>query len=130
MICCCTVIASFDPRLMRLSSTDWSGRQRIRRGGFMTKKQCGDYQFDIYFDGLEGQTPNYPVDYAALERAAAEVLPPWVLPCGAGGESTQRANIEAFSRYGIMPRMLVVASALDPSVSLFDMQLPAPLVMC
>lgn len=59
----------------------------------MTKKQYGDYQFDIYFDGLEGQTPNYPVDYAALERAAAEVLPPWVLSYvagGAGDESTQR----------------------------------------
>ena len=78
----------------------------------MTKKQYGDYQFDIYFDGLEGQTPNYPVDYAALERAAAEVLPPWVLSYvagGAGDESTQRANVDAFSRYGIVPRMLDVA---------------------
>jgi hypothetical protein len=51
----------------------------------MTKKQCGDYQFDIYFDGLEGRTPNYPVDFPALERAAAEVLPPRVLSYVAGG---------------------------------------------
>ena len=99
----------------------------------MTKKQYGDYQFDIYFDGLEGQTPNYPVDYAALERAAAEVLPPWVLSYvagGAGDESTQRANVDAFSRYGIVPRMLDGATERDLSVSLFDMRLPTPLFMC
>jgi hypothetical protein len=99
----------------------------------MTKKQYGDYQFDIYFDGLEGRTPNYPVDYAALERAAAEVLPPWVLSYvagGAGDESTQRGSVEAFSRYGIMPRMLVGATERDLSVSLFDMRLPTPLFMC
>jgi hypothetical protein len=52
-------IASFDPRLVRFSSTDWSDRQRIRRGGSMSKKRYGDYQFDIYFDGLERATrPN------------------------------------------------------------------------
>src|SRR5258705_4289322 len=99
----------------------------------MTKKQYGDYQFDIYFDGLEGQTPNYPVDFPALERAAAEVLPPWVLSYvagGAGDEGTQRGNVEAFSRYGIMPRMLVGATERDLSVSLFDMKLPTPLFMC
>jgi hypothetical protein len=39
----------------------------------------GDYQFDIYFDGLEGQLPKYPVDFASLERKAAETLPAWVL---------------------------------------------------
>jgi lactate 2-monooxygenase len=95
--------------------------------------QYGDYQFDIYFDGLEGQLPRYPVDFAALERAAAEVLPPWVysyVAGGAGDETTQRGNIEAFSRYGIMPRMLVGASERDLSVSLFDMHLPTPLFMC
>ena len=29
--------------------------------------QYGDYQFDIYFDGLEGQLPKYPVDFASLD---------------------------------------------------------------
>jgi lactate 2-monooxygenase len=95
--------------------------------------QYGDYQFDIYFDGLEGKLPRYPVDFAALERAAAEVLPPWVysyVAGGAGDETTQRGNVEAFSRYGIVPRMLVGASERDLSVSVFDMQLPTPLFMC
>jgi isopentenyl diphosphate isomerase/L-lactate dehydrogenase-like FMN-dependent dehydrogenase len=49
---------------------------------------------------------------------------------GAGDEGTQGGNIEAFSRYGIMPRMLVGASERDLSVSLFDMRLPTPLFMC
>jgi lactate 2-monooxygenase len=95
--------------------------------------QYGDYQFEIYFDGLEGKLPRYPVDFAALERAAAEVLPPWVysyVAGGAGDETTQRGNVEAFSRYGIVPRMLVGASERDLSVSVFDMQLPTPLFMC
>lgn len=48
----------------------------------------------------------------------------------AGDESPQRGNVEAFSRYDIMPRMLVGATERDLSVSLFDMRLPTPLFMC
>lgn len=99
----------------------------------MTEQQYGDYQLEIYFDGLEGRLPRFPVDFAALERAAAEVLPPWVysyVDGGAGDETTQRGNVEAFSRYGIVPRMLVGAVERDLSVSLFDMHLPTPLFMC
>ena len=99
----------------------------------MSISQYGDYQFDIYFDGLEGRMPKYPVDFASLERAATEVLPPWVLSYvagGAGDEGTQRANVDAFSRYGIVPRMLNGATERDLSVSLFDMRLPTPLFMC
>jgi lactate 2-monooxygenase len=99
----------------------------------MSSRQYGDYQLDIYFEGLKGQLPTYPVDFAALERAAALVLPRWVhsyVAGGAGDETTQRGNVEAFSRYGIVPRMLVGASERDLSVSLFDMHLPTPLFMC
>jgi hypothetical protein len=38
----------------------------------MSVPQYGDYQFDICFDGLEGQLAKYPVDFASLERKAAE----------------------------------------------------------
>jgi lactate 2-monooxygenase len=99
----------------------------------MSNAQYGDYQFEIYFDGLEGRVPKYPVDYPSLERAAAEVLPSFVYSYVAGGcgdERTQRANVDAFSRYAIVPRMLVGATARDLSVSLFDMKLPTPLFMC
>jgi lactate 2-monooxygenase len=92
----------------------------------------GDYQMEIYEDGLRGQLPRFPVDYASLEGAAVEVLPSWVysyVGYGAGDGNTQRANIEAFSRYGIVPRMLVAPTERDLSVSLFDMQLSSPLFM-
>jgi lactate 2-monooxygenase len=99
----------------------------------MSNVQYGDYQFEIYFDGLEGRVPKYPVDYPSLERAATEVLPSFVYSYVAGGcgdERTQRANVDAFSRYAIVPRMLVGATERDLSVSLFDMKLPTPLFMC
>jgi len=88
---------------------------------------------EIYFDGLEGRVPKYPVDYPSLERAAAKVLPSFVYSYVAGGcgdERTQRANVDAFSRFAIVPRMLVGATERDLSVSLFDMKLPTPLFMC
>ena len=98
----------------------------------LSEHQYGDYQWDIYGDGLQGKLPRFPVDYASLERAAVEVLPSWVysyVGYGAGDGNTQRANVEAFSRYGIVPRMLVGATERDLSVSLFDMQLANPLFM-
>src|SRR5271168_408585 len=87
---------------------------------------------EIYGDGLRGKLPRFPVDYASLERAAIEALPSWVysyVAYGAGDGNTQRANVDAFSRYGIVPRMLVGATERDLSVSLFDMKLPTPLFM-
>jgi lactate 2-monooxygenase len=98
----------------------------------MPTPQYGDYQMEIYGVGLQGKLPRFPLDYASLERAAIEVLPSWVysyVGFGAGDGNTQRANIEAFSRYGIVPRMLVGATERALSVSLFDMQLPTPLFM-
>ena len=98
----------------------------------MAGQSYGDYQMEIYEGGLKGELPVYPVDYESLERAAAEVLPSWVysyVAYGAGDGGTQRANVEAFSRYGIVPRMLVAPTERDLSVSLFDMKLPTPLFM-
>jgi len=99
----------------------------------MSAPQYGDYQHEIYFDGLEGRLPKYPVDFASLERAAGEVLPAFVhsyVAGGCGDERTQRANVDAFSRTAIVPRMLVGATERDLSVSLFDMTLPTPVFMC
>jgi lactate 2-monooxygenase len=94
--------------------------------------QYGDYQMEIYAAGLQGKLPRFPVDFASLERAAIEALPSWAysyVGYGAGDSGTQRANVEAFSRYGIVPRMLVAPTERDLSVSLFDLQLSCPLFM-
>jgi FMN-dependent dehydrogenase len=72
----------------------------------------GDYQLEIYGDGLRGVLPAFPMAYAELEARAARALSPSVLSYVAGGagvEHTQRANVSAFRRWGLVPRMFVGA---------------------
>jgi lactate 2-monooxygenase len=92
----------------------------------------GDYQNEIYFQGLLGVAPSLPMAFAELEAKAAKALPPSVwsyVAGGAGDERTQRANCEAFERWGLIPRMFVGAAQRDLSVELFGLTLPAPLFM-
>jgi len=82
--------------------------------------------------GLTGRLPTLPMSYADLERRAAQALPPSVVSYvagGAGDEATQRANVGAFGRWGLAPRMFVGARERDLSVELFGMRWPAPLFM-
>jgi lactate 2-monooxygenase len=92
----------------------------------------GDYQLEIYLGGLEGVLPRFPMAYAELEARAARALPPSVLSYvagSAGAEHTERANVTAFRRWGLIPRMFVGAAERDLSVELFGMRLPSPLLM-
>lgn len=92
----------------------------------------GDYQIEIYFEGLQGRVSRFPMSFAGLEERAAAALAPSVwsyVAGGAGDEHTQRANARAFERWGLMPRMLVGATGRDLSVDLFGMTLPTPLFM-
>ena len=98
----------------------------------MTSPAFGDYQLEIYLAGLQGVLPAFPMAFAELEARAAQALPPSVLSYvvgGAGSEHTQRANVSAFHRWGLMPRMFVGATQRDLSVELFGMTLPSPLFM-
>jgi lactate 2-monooxygenase len=93
----------------------------------------GDYQNEIYFNGLRGIKPKLPVDFKSLEAKAAAALPANVLSYvqgGCGDERTQEFNASAFQRWGLMPRMMVDASQRDLSIDLFGMKLPTPLFMC
>ncbi|MFG3055210.1 alpha-hydroxy-acid oxidizing protein [Kitasatospora sp. NPDC048239] len=95
-------------------------------------RQFGDYQNEIYFDGLFGVLPKYPLEFAGLEAAALAALPPSIrsyVAGGAGDEHTQRANVTAFRRWGLVPRMLVGAARRDLSVRLFGLELPSPLFL-
>lgn len=95
-------------------------------GGF------GGYQDEIYLNGLAGVVPAYPVAFAELEARAGAALPPSVwsyLAGGAGDEFTQRANVAAFERWGVVPRMFVGAKERDLGVDLFGLRLPSPLLM-
>ncbi|MGD3110775.1 alpha-hydroxy-acid oxidizing protein [Streptomyces sp. YGL11-2] len=98
-----------------------------------TNPHFGDYQNEIHANGLlHGELPRLPMTFAELEARAESALPPSVWSYvygGAGDESTQRANVSAFGRWGLMPRMMVGAAQRDLSVELFGMTLPSPLLM-
>jgi lactate 2-monooxygenase len=92
----------------------------------------GDYQNEIYLNGLQGVRPRVPVDFKSLEAKASAALPQNVLSYvqgGCGDEHTQDLNVAAFRRWGLMPRMMVDASRRDLSIDLFGMKLPTPLFM-
>jgi len=92
----------------------------------------GDYQHEIYFNALQGVLPDLPMAYAELEERARHTLPPSVwsyIAGGAGDEATARANVEAFGRWGLIPRMLVGAKQRDLSIELFGHRLATPLLL-
>ena len=92
----------------------------------------GNFQNEIYLAGLGGVQPDFPMDYAGWEARAAQALPPSIVSYvagGAGDEGTQRANVAAFQRWGLMPRMFVGATQRDLSVELFGLTLPSPVFM-
>ncbi|SEM30725.1 alpha-hydroxy-acid oxidizing protein [Streptacidiphilus jiangxiensis] len=95
-------------------------------------QQFGDYQNEIYFNGLFGRLPDLPMDFAELARRAEAALPPSVwsyVAGGAGNERTQEANVAAFDGWGLVPRMLVGATQRDLGVELFGRRLPTPLFL-
>ncbi|MDI2027205.1 lactate 2-monooxygenase [Saccharopolyspora sp. TS4A08] len=92
----------------------------------------GDYQLEIYLNGLSGVLPDLPMEFEELEERAKSAMSPSVwsyVHGGAGSERTQRANVAAFDRWGLVPRMFVGAEERDLSVDLFGMTLPSPVFM-
>jgi lactate 2-monooxygenase len=89
-------------------------------------------QMEIYRGGLTGRKPLVPVSLAELEQRAKQALTPeaWdYVAGGAGGEETIRANLEAYRRWHIVPRMLRDVAQRDLTVELFDLRLPAPVLL-
>ena len=91
-----------------------------------------DRQLDIYRKGLAGQKPGLPVSVEALrevarERATAEAFD--YLDGGAGSEDSVAANLEAFRRWRIVPRMLRDVSDRDMTAELFGTRLRAPFLL-
>ena len=92
----------------------------------------GDFQSEIYLQGLGGVLPPLPVTFAELERAAHEVMPTETLGYvagGAGADRTGTANREAFDRWKIMPRPLRGVAEREFSSTLLGTPLPAPLLL-
>ncbi len=91
-----------------------------------------DFQLELYMQGLSGVRPSLPVTYGELERRAHRALDPLIVSYvagGAGDERTQDANVSAFGRWGLIPRMLVGAADRDLSVEFCGMRFPTPLLL-
>jgi lactate 2-monooxygenase len=77
---------------------------------------------------VSGEPPG-PISAAEWEARAAEVLEPGpfdYIAGGAGSESTMRANLEAFERRRLRPRMLSGNIERDISVEVLGTRSPAP----
>lgn len=89
-------------------------------------------QSEIYQLGLAGKKLSVPIPLALLEAKAKEVLSPEAydyVAGGAGGERTVQANLDAFSRWQLVPRMLRDVSQRDLSVEVLGTRLPAPVLL-
>lgn len=91
-----------------------------------------DFQQHIYWEGLSGRKPALPISVESLEAAAKQVLSPQSYDYAAGGagaESTMLANLNAFKKWAIVPRMMRDVSQRSYNVRLFNTDLPAPLAL-
>ena len=92
----------------------------------------GDYFREIYAHGLMGREPAIPVSVAELEKAAAEAMDDRAgayVFAGAGDEDTMRANLEAFRRWRIVPRMMRDVAERDLSRTVLGTAMPAPVAL-
>jgi isopentenyl diphosphate isomerase/L-lactate dehydrogenase-like FMN-dependent dehydrogenase len=68
-----------------------------------------------------------------LEAAARKLVPPahWgYMATGSDGETTLRANHEAYSRYQLRVRRFVDVSKIDMSMSIFGQTYASPIILC
>ena len=80
---------------------------------------------------LSGGT-DWPVGFDAWEARARETLDQTAydyVAGGAGAEETMRANLDAFRRRLLRPRMLVGTAERDPSVDVLGLRSPAPFLL-
>ena len=92
----------------------------------------GQYQYEIYLEGMGGKTPDLPFELAELERrfeADVDPIPRDYVSAGAGSEDTMRENLEAFRKWRIVPRMLTDVETRDLSTSVLGTSMPAPVML-
>jgi lactate 2-monooxygenase len=89
-------------------------------------------QGEIYLAGMMmRQKPEIPTGQSALEAAAQTALSPEAfayIAGGAGREATMQANLAAFDRHRIVPRMLRDMGERDTAITLLGRTRPHPLL--
>jgi isopentenyl diphosphate isomerase/L-lactate dehydrogenase-like FMN-dependent dehydrogenase len=94
--------------------------------------QPASYQSEIYLQGLADQVPPFTTNCAALEEAAREKLSPKAfgyVAGSAGSGATARANLAAFDRWRLVPRMLTGATVRDLTTTVLGTTMPAPILL-
>jgi lactate 2-monooxygenase len=89
-------------------------------------------ELQIYQQSLTGGKLPVPVPVALLEQKAKECLSQAAydyVAGGAAGERTMRANLEAFYRWRIVPRVLGDVSSRDLSVKILGTKIPYPVIL-
>ncbi|RAJ58268.1 isopentenyl diphosphate isomerase/L-lactate dehydrogenase-like FMN-dependent dehydrogenase [Streptomyces sp. Amel2xB2] len=92
----------------------------------------GNYQNDIYLNGLDGTLPPFTTDLTLLGASAREHMDPGAfgyLAGAAGSGATHRANREAFERHRLVPRMLRGPYGRDLSTTVLGTRMPAPVLL-
>jgi lactate 2-monooxygenase len=95
-------------------------------------QQFGDWQYEVYLRGLAGGQPDLPFSWEDLESRAAEAVeaaPRDFVWGGAGAGETMRANLDAFRRWRIVPRMLRDTSVRDLRTTVLGTEFPAPVLL-
>jgi lactate 2-monooxygenase len=88
-----------------------------------------DFQYEVY---LAEDRCDLPFDMVELENRAKAVLSPQgysYVASGASSEDTMRANVAAFRRWRIVPRMLRDVAQRDLSIELFGSNFPSPVLL-
>jgi lactate 2-monooxygenase len=90
------------------------------------------FQYGIYAGGLIEQKPELPISATQLQERARQKLSAEAygyVAGGAGSERTMQANLDAFERWRIVPRMLRDVSERTLSTSVLGTAMPAPLML-
>ncbi|GAB2553631.1 alpha-hydroxy-acid oxidizing protein [Kribbella endophytica] len=93
----------------------------------------GDHQLAIYVQGMFQDTkPEITTDLSRLEAQAAANLSAeamgYIVP-SAGSGSTARANLAAFEKWRLVPRMLRGSNERDLSCTILGTKMPAPVLV-
>ncbi len=89
-------------------------------------------QLEVYGSAAQGKRIDLPFSYEEWEARAKAALPEtayWYIAGGSGGESTMRANREAFERVRLRHRVLNDVSTRDISTKILGTKIPAPFLL-
>jgi lactate 2-monooxygenase len=97
----------------------------------MTSPPLSNYANEIYLYGMGGKRPDLPTDPAVLEEYAKDRVEPepfWYVAGAAGTGATARANLAAFDRWRLVPRMFAGATHRTAQTTVLGATIPAPVI--